>query len=179
MTVVGAVNSMVTASKKILAVELCGDFSDRAASGETNFSADPIADYLDWALSTEVFCCAVLATTKRKLKKGHSLSWPQATTSGNQARESRAELMKLAKSGFELVVGTRATLDSAIQRFGALGYQESGRSYCGSGNKHDPLSAAWNKEGLKSAILLVAELSPELICISGHDADPMYFLIQE
>lgn len=177
--VVSAVNSMDIDSKKILTVELRGNFSDRAASGQTDFSDDPIADYLDWALSAEIFGHAVLVPPKRKSKTGGFRSWPRVATSSSAARESLSDLKKFANAGFELAVGVNVKLDSAIQHFGTLGYKESGRTHLGSGSEHDPLSATWNKDGLKSAVSIALELSPDLICISAHDADPMYLLIQE
>jgi hypothetical protein len=178
-TTAGVANSMAAKEQKLLAVELCGNFSDRAASGPIGFSADPITEYLDWVLSADVFMCAVVIPPQRTLKRRDTRGWPQATVSMNDAEDHRAALERSANSGFELVFGTKAALDIAIQFFGSLGYQESARSVCGNGGQHDPLAASWNSDGLSNAISLATKLSTGVVCISAHDADPMYLLIKQ
>ena len=179
MTIAGVVNSMAKTEQDLLAIELCGDFSKKAASGVTGASRDPMHDSLEWGLSDSVFMCAVIAPPQRTLRKSERNVWPQTTVTLSAAIDRRTSLQESGMSGFELVIGTSTDCDSAIQVFGKLGYQEAGRSICGSGDKHDPLAAAWNKVDLSNAVQIAARLSSGVLCIFAHDADPVYLLTRK
>jgi len=170
---------MAQFEQKILAVELCGDFSEKAAHGVTEISTDPMHDSLEWGLSDSVFMCAVIAPPQRNPRKSGRHVWPQATAMLSTAIDHRALLQESGNSGFELIVGTNSDCDTAIRVFGNLGYKEAGRSICGSHEKHDPLAAAWNKDDLTSAIQIAVRLSSGVLCLFAHDADPVYLLIAQ
>jgi hypothetical protein len=159
------------------AVELSGDFSQKAASGAA-VSPDPIRSLFDRLLDGGSFECAVLVPKKGLLGRKEQIAWPQVIASADDARSARANLEKVARSGFQVIVGTNSGLRDLEALFESLGYQEAGKGTYAGGGEHDPVQAAWNKEGFMRAVAVAKKLCDHTMCVFAHDGDPVYLLAE-
>ena len=157
-------------------IELSGDFSQKAASGTVVSAQDPIRAFFDRFLDDAHFECVVLVGKKPWLGRKGQVEWPQVITSAIDARSARKDLEGIAKAGFELIVGTKASPDNIESFFKKLGYTETGTGRFADESKHDPARAAWNKEGFSRAVNLASKLCDRTLCVFAHDGDPVYLL---
>lgn len=160
---------------RLQVIELSADASRRAATGQVVLSKNPIADFLDWLFNANSFECAVLIPRKGFLRRKRAI-WPQVVVNAGEAESSRDVLEDAAQSGFELVIGTRSTVEELSNFFNRLGYREDGKGTYGGGDKHDPARAAWNKESFAQAVTVATKLCEHPLCVFAHDGDPIYLL---
>jgi hypothetical protein len=161
----------MTGKVALKAIELSAP--DWQQQERTSLQGDPLKILLDWLFESNRLDCAVLAPRSRALQ---GPSWPRVLLAEYSGTPARGTLEKAARSGFRLVICTRVGHKQLIEFLSRAGYQVSGESIWGSGDEHDPLRPAWNKEVLSQIVAVAARLRGNAICLFGHDADPLYVL---
>jgi hypothetical protein len=159
-------------------VELVGDFSEKAAAGAVASSQDPIRGFFDRLFDGSCFGCVVLIAKKGLFGRKDQIAWPQVIASVDDAKSVRDELEKLARSGFQVVVGTNSSLRDLETLFESMGYRAAGTGLFAGGGEHDPAQAAWDKEGFLRAVNVATKLCDQGLCVFAHDGDPVYLLAQ-
>jgi hypothetical protein len=169
-------NEVLASAPHLRVVELSGNFSQKAATGGVVSGQDPIRSFFDRLFESHSFECAVLVSKKGLFGKKDRVVWPQVIASADDAKGARGDLEKMARSGFEVVIGTSSTLQELETFFRTLGYQEAGKGTYASGDEYDPVRAAWDKEGFLRAVLVATKLCGHTLCVFSHDGDPVYLL---
>jgi hypothetical protein len=169
-------NSKALSHAPLRAVEFSGDFSQKAASGGVVSAQDPIRSFFDRLLADGLFEVAVLVAKKGLLGRKDQIAWPLVIESVDDAISARSNLEKIARSGFQLVVGTKSSRRDLEALFESLGYRKVGQATYGSGSDNDPARAAWDKESLQRAVVVAARLCDRPLCVFAHDGDPVYLL---
>ena len=162
---------------RLRAIELSGDFSEKAASGAAVVQ-DPIHSFFDRLLEGGLFECAVIVAKKGLLSRKDQTAWPLVIPSADDAKSARVDLEKIARAGFQLIVGTKSSLRDLETVFEALGYRKAGQGTYAGGDEHDPVQAAWEKEGFLRAVAVATELCDHALCVFAHDGDPVYLLAE-
>jgi hypothetical protein len=170
-----AVVSNSKAVPRLRVIELSGDFSEKAASGAVVVQ-DPIHGFLDRLLDGDLFECAVVVAKKGLLSRKDQTAWPLVIVGADDAKRARVDLEKIARAGFQLIVGTKSSLRDLETVFEALGYRKAGQGTYADGDAHDPVQAAWEKEAFLRAIAVATKLCDHALCVLAHDGDPVYLL---
>jgi hypothetical protein len=163
----------------IESTELLAAASQRAARNPHSVHDAPVSAYLDWALTPGRFCHVVVAAESRSWLQrllGGTEALPQMTTDLGMALARQPDLLKLARAGFRLLIGSRDDDSSEEDFLCRIGYSRAGASMLDGKGVHDPLSAAWNRRSLEEAVQLALAWPCRTVCIFGHDGDPVYLL---
>ena len=138
--------------------------------------SEPLKTVLDWLFETKQFDCAVVAPRSGILQRH---GWPRVLLAEYNRPSERAILERAAQSGFRLVIGTRGGRQELTECFERVGYRVSGEGIYGTGDRHDPLRPASNAGALEQTVAIASRLCRNTLCLFGHDADPVYLLLDE
>lgn len=155
-------------------VELSSDASKRTAEDPYSVHDDPISAYLDRVLSQEYFGSITIPGRRRTLlgrllvRAGEP---PAMLRDLGVARNRRQEFLRLARSGFALVIASKEEISETIRFLSTLGYRR-----CSCVTVSDLFHAAWGAESLRRAVDMAIKVPNNTLCIFGHDGDPAYLL---